>query len=129
MKVLVTDGEHKGKDMVITIAQVDGQLSIWFSHYKTSGFLPPEQVSSKHPNLTCNNGLLVVIESEQCGKYVCQLHHPYEDGWPIVIVAVIHQMENGQETLSGECLEFSPNELCIGHKEVFTLDHLFLVDS
>ena len=70
-------GEHKGKDMVITIVQVDGQLSIRFSHYKTSGFLPLEQVSPNHPNPTCNNGLLVVIEGEHCGKYVHQIHHQY----------------------------------------------------
>jgi len=115
MKVLVMGGEHKGKDMVVTIAQVDGQLSIWFSHYKTSGFLPLEQVSPKHPNLMCNNGPLV-IEGEHCGKHVRRIHHRYEDGRPIVITAVIPQMEGGQQSLSGECLEFSPNELCISHK-------------
>jgi len=75
MKVLVMGGEHKGKDMVITIVQVDGQLSIWFLHYKTSGFLPPEQVSPKHPNPMRNNGLLVVIEGEHYGKHVRRIHH------------------------------------------------------
>jgi len=75
MKVLVMGGEHKGKDMVVTIAQVDGQLSIQFSHYKTSGFLPLEQVSPKHLNPMCDNGPLVVIEGEHCGKHVHQTHH------------------------------------------------------
>jgi len=116
MKVLVMGREHKGKDMVVTIVQVDGQLSIWFSHYKTSGFLPPEQVSPKHPNLMRYNRLLVVIEGEHCGKHVCWIYHRYEDGWPIVITAVIPQMEGGQQSLSGECLEFSPDELCISHE-------------
>ncbi|KAF8226975.1 hypothetical protein L208DRAFT_1299113 [Tricholoma matsutake] len=63
-------GEHKNREMIVTIAQVDGQLSIQFSHYKTSGFLPPEQVSPKHPNPVHDNGPLVVIEGEQCGKFV-----------------------------------------------------------
>jgi hypothetical protein len=71
MKVLVMGGEHKDKEVAVTITQVSGQLSIQFSHYKTSGFLPPEQVTPKHPNPMCNNGLLVVIEGEHCGKNVC----------------------------------------------------------
>jgi hypothetical protein len=50
MKVLVTGRKQKDKEMVVAVEQMDGQLSIWFSHYKTSGFLPPEQVSLKHPN-------------------------------------------------------------------------------
>jgi len=116
MKVLGMGGEHKGKDMVVTIAQVDGQLSIRFLHYKTSGFLPPEQVSPKHPNPTHDNGPLVVIEGEHCGKHVHQIHHQYEDGQPIVITAVIPQMEGGQQSLSEECLKFSPNELCVSHE-------------
>ena len=73
-------GQYKDKEMAITIAEVSGQLSIRFSHYKTSGFLPPEQVSPKHPNPTRDNGLLVVIEGEHCGKNIHQIHHQYKDG-------------------------------------------------
>jgi hypothetical protein len=116
MKVLVTGGQHKDKEMAVTIAEVSGQLSIRFSHYKTSGFLPPEQVSPKHPNPTRDNGPLVVIEGEHCGKNVRRIHHRYEDGRPIVIVAVIHRMEGGQESLLEEHLELSPDELCVGHE-------------
>ncbi|KAF8222099.1 hypothetical protein L208DRAFT_1324324, partial [Tricholoma matsutake] len=75
MKVLVTGGEHKDKEVAVTIMQVSGQLSIQFSHYKTSEFLPPEQVSPKHPHLMCDNGPLVVIDGEHCGKNVHQIHH------------------------------------------------------
>jgi hypothetical protein len=75
MKVLVTGGDHKDKEMVVAVVQVNGQLSIWFMHYKTSGFLPLEQVSPKHPNSTCDNGLLVVVDGDHHGKYVCQVHH------------------------------------------------------
>jgi hypothetical protein len=70
MKVLVTGGQHKDKEMAITTAEESGQLSIRFLHYKTSGFLPPEQVSPKHFNPMHNNGPLVVIEGEHCGKNV-----------------------------------------------------------
>jgi hypothetical protein len=48
--------------------------------------------------------------------FVHRIHHRYEDGQPIVMVAVICWMEDGQESLSGECLEFSPDELCVGHE-------------
>ncbi|KAF8234188.1 hypothetical protein L208DRAFT_1551204 [Tricholoma matsutake] len=71
MKVSVMGGEHKDKEVAVTIMQVSGQLSIQFSHYKTSGFLPPEQVSPKHPHPMRNNGPLVVIDGEHCGKNVC----------------------------------------------------------
>jgi hypothetical protein len=70
MKVSVMSGEHKDKEVAVTIMQVSGQLSIRFSHYKTSGFLPPEQVSPKHPKQMHDNGPLVVIEGEHCGKNV-----------------------------------------------------------
>ena len=116
MKVSVTGGEHKDKEMAVTITQVSGQLSIRFSHYKTSTFLPPQQVSPKHPNPMRDNGPLVVIEGEHCGKTVRRIHHRYEDGRPIVMVAVIHRMEDGQGSLSEEHLEFSPDELCVGHE-------------
>ncbi|KAF8232396.1 hypothetical protein L208DRAFT_1272690, partial [Tricholoma matsutake] len=116
MKVSVTGGEHKDKEVAVTIMQVSGQLSIQFSHYKTSGFLPPEQVSPKHPHPMRNNGPLVVIDSEHCGKNVCRIHHRYKDGRPIVMVAVIHRMEDGQGSLLEERLEFSPDELCVGHE-------------
>jgi hypothetical protein len=71
----ITGGEHKDKEMVIAVAQVDGRLSIWFLHYNASGHLPLEQVSPKHPNAVCNNGLLVVIEGDHFGKFVCCIHH------------------------------------------------------
>jgi hypothetical protein len=45
MKASITGGEHKDKEMIVAVAQEDGQLSIQFSHYKLLEFLPPEQVS------------------------------------------------------------------------------------
>ena len=118
MKVLVTGGEHKGKEMAVAVVQVDGQISEWFSHYKMSGFLPPEQISPKHPNPMHNNGLLVVIEGDHCGKHVHQIHHQYEDGQSIVIVTVINWLEDGQVSLLGECEKQWNNGLMSGlHEE------------
>ena len=114
MKVTVTGGEYKDKEMVVAVAEVDGQLSIRFSHYKKSVFLPAEHVSPKHPNPTRDNGLLVVIDNDHRGKYVRRIHHRYEDGQPIVILAVINRTEDGHESISGERLELSANGLCHG---------------
>jgi hypothetical protein len=116
MKVSVTGGEHNNKEMVVTIAQLDGQLSIRFSHYRTSGFLPLEQVSPKHPNPARDNGPLVVIEGDHCGKHVRRIHHRDEDGQRIIMVAVFHRTDDGQEGLTGERLEFSSDKLCVGHE-------------
>jgi hypothetical protein len=116
MKVSVTGGEYKDKEMVIAVALVDGRLSIRFQHYNTSVSLPPEHVSPKHPNPTRDNGLLVVIEGDHCGRYVRRIHHRYEDNRPIIMLAVLHRMEDGHESLSEERLELSPSELCVGYE-------------
>ena len=70
LKVVVDGGNFNKKEMVVAISLVSGQLSIQRSKYRTSEALSPEWVSLKHPNLTCNNGLLVVTQGEHCGKYV-----------------------------------------------------------
>ena len=116
MKVSVTGGKHKDKEMVIAVVQVDRQLSIRFTHYKTSGSLPAEQVSPKHPNPTRDNGLLVVVSGDHCGKYVRRIHHRYEDGQAIIMLAVIHWTEDGCESLSEECLELHPDKLSVSHE-------------
>jgi hypothetical protein len=65
VKVLVT----------ASVVETDGELSIRSTHYTTSELLSPEQVTLKHPNPTRDNGLLLVIEGEHCGKYVRRIHH------------------------------------------------------
>jgi hypothetical protein len=116
VKVLVNGGEHKDKEMVVAVAQMDGRLSIRFSHYNASGYLPPEQVSLKHPNAARDNGLLVVVEGDHLGKFVRRIHHRDEDGQRIMMVAVVHRTDGGQESLTGEHLEFSSDELCVGYE-------------
>jgi len=70
LKVMVNRGKYKQKELVASPVLVDGQLSICHTIYKTSEYLAPDWVSLKHPNLTHDNRLLVVIEGEHCGKYV-----------------------------------------------------------
>ncbi|KAF9455726.1 hypothetical protein BDZ94DRAFT_1277496, partial [Collybia nuda] len=52
LKVLVTGGQYQGKEMVVSLVKVDGELSIQFNHYKTLGFLLPGDLTLKRPNPT-----------------------------------------------------------------------------
>ena len=68
---MVADGGNfKQKEIVVVVMLVSGQLSIRHNKYKTSEALAPEWVSLKHPNLKHDNGLLVIIQGEHCGKHV-----------------------------------------------------------
>src|SRR6266568_7455364 len=74
----IVDGEgHKNKEMVVTVANVEGRLHICYTHYNTPRFLQPDSVTPKHPNVTRDNGLLVVIKGDHCGKLVRRIHHQY----------------------------------------------------
>jgi hypothetical protein len=74
-------------------------------------------VSLKNPNPTCDNGLLVVVQGEHCGKYVRRVHHRYhkENGKKqvIIILAVVKRVDGAADTLTGEQLELDPDSLCL----------------
>ena len=72
--------------------------------YKTSKGLVSAWVSSKSSNPTHNNGLLIVIKGEHCGKYVRNFHHRYheENGnkQPLIILAVVKKVEGTADNLN-----------------------------
>ena len=74
-------------------------------------------MSSKNPNPTRDNGLLVVVQGEHCGKYVRRVHHRYyEDNGKkqvLVILAVVKRVDGAADTLTGEQLELDPDLLCL----------------
>jgi hypothetical protein len=73
----------------------------------------PAWVSLKHPNPTRDNGLLVVVKGEHCGKYVHQIHHRYnQEKTAIIILAVVKRTENSVDSLTGEKLELGADNLC-----------------
>jgi len=82
--------------------------------YKTSQSLDPAWVSPKHPNPTHDNGLLVVIKGEHCGKYVQRIHHRYDQETTIIILGVVKRMEDSADSLTGEQLELDVDHLCEG---------------
>ena len=70
LTVVATGASFQGKEITVDIVLVGNQLSIRYTHYRTSQSLSPELVSAKHPNPLRDNGLLVVIQGAHCGKYV-----------------------------------------------------------
>lgn len=99
--------------MPIRLELVAGQPSIRHVSYKTSEWLDPAWVSPKHPHPTRDNGLLVVMKGEHCGKYVRRIHHRYEQETAIVILGVMKRTENAADSLTGEQLELSADHLCV----------------
>jgi hypothetical protein len=69
-------------------------------------------VSPKHPHTTRDNGLLVVIKGEHCGKYVQRIHHSYDQETAIIILGVVKRTENTANSLTEEQLELGVDHLC-----------------
>jgi len=63
------------------------------------------------PNLTRDEGLLVVIKGEHCGKFVRRVHFRYSDNIPIADLAVVNHSEGAKDNLTGERLELTADHL------------------
>ena len=103
--VIVTGGKFNAKTLTATVQSIDGRLSLHHTVYKTPTALPEEWVTPKYPNSTRDNGLLIVIKGEHCGKYVRRIHHRYEDTTAIVILAVVNRVAGHMDKFTGEKLE------------------------
>jgi hypothetical protein len=113
LKVIINGVHFKNKEAAIALELVAGQPSIRHASYKTSESLDPAWVSPKHPHPTCDKGLLVVIKGEHFGKYVRQIYHRYDQETAIIILGVVKRTENAVDSLTGEWLELSADNLCI----------------
>ena len=116
--MIVNDGEtYKNREVTVSIAKVEGVVSIRHQVYNVSRGLFPAWVSPKSPNPTRNNGLLVVVKGEHCGKYVRRIHHRYhEDNGnreAVMILAVVEKVEGAADTLTGEQFKLGPDSLCL----------------
>ena len=114
LKATVNGHGHTNKDMVVTVVETEGELSICYTHYNRTHFLQPATVTAKHPNPLRDNGLLVVISGEHCGKLVRRIHHRYVEGHALVNLAVVEQVDDAADNILPERLELSPDLLCIG---------------
>jgi hypothetical protein len=119
LKVVVNDGDtYKNRDVAVSIAKIEGVVSIRHHVYKTSKGLSPAWVTPKIPNPTRDNGILMVVKGNHCGKYVRRIHHRYhEDNGTkqvLVLLAVVKKVDGAADTLTGEQFELDPDSLCIG---------------
>ena len=93
--------------------KIDGKLSLRHSHYKSLEWIDPSWVAMKHPNPTRDNGLLIVVRGEHCGKYVRRIHHKNSNGQVLMILAVVKRVQGAADTLLEEKLELACEALCI----------------
>jgi hypothetical protein len=114
LKVNVKGDGNTLKELVVSIVEANGQPRIRHMRYNSSMYLEPDQVSPKHPNPTRDNGLLIVIQGEHCGKYVRRIHHRYDNGHALVNLAVVNRVDGEAERLLGERLELGVDFLCLG---------------
>ena len=117
LKVVINDGDkYKDREVVASIVKDEGVVSIR-QVYNTLKGLAPAWVSTKSPNPTCDNGLLMVVKGEHCSKYVRWIHHRYHEDngnkQVLVILAVIKKIDGAADTLTGEQLKLGPDSLCI----------------
>jgi hypothetical protein len=113
LRVVVTGGDYKQKELTASVRSVDGQLSIQRQIYKSSEALLPEWVTPKYPNPTRDNGLLIIIKGDHCGKYVRRIHHRYEGKEAIIILAIVNRVARHRDSLAEERLDLDTSYLCV----------------
>jgi hypothetical protein len=115
-RVTVSAGPHPKKDaLVSTLPGQNNEVAIRQSWRNQSFYLQPEWVTLQHPNPTRDNGLLVVIRGDHCGKYVRRIHHHYDnDNRPIMQLAVVERIDGATDALAEERIELPPEDLCQG---------------
>jgi hypothetical protein len=116
--VIVNDGEtYKNREVDVSIAMVEGVVSIRHHVYNSSRGLAPTWVSPKSPNPTRDNGILMVVKGDHCGKYVRRIHHRYHEDngkkQALILLAFVKKVDGAVDTLTGEQLELSPDSLCV----------------
>lgn len=113
LRVIVTGGLYDHKELTATIEARGESLIMLYKAYTTATPLAPEWVTPMYPNPTRDNGLLVVIQGDHCGKYVRRVHHRYEGEKPIVILGVVSRLAGHADTLTEERLELEVSDLCL----------------
>ncbi len=114
LKAIVNGDGYKNKEMVVTVAEIEGRLSIHYKHFNTSRFLEPDSVMPKHPSVTQDNSLLVVIKGDHCGKLVRRIHHWYIRGEDFIYLAVMQKVDGAADIILPKRLELPPDCLCVG---------------
>ena len=116
--MFVNDGDtYKNREVDVSISKVEGDVIILHHVYNTSKGLSHLWVSPKSPNATRDNGILMVVKGDHCGKYVRRIHHRYHEDngnkQALILLAVVKKVDGAPDTLTGEQLELGPDSLCI----------------
>lgn len=108
---VVNGGGFSNKEMPVSILMTENIISFSHQRYKARIPLQADWIIPKHPNLTHDNGLLVVIEGEHLGKYARRIHHRNS----LLMLAVVTKIHGGNtpDTLTGETIYVPPESVCI----------------
>lgn len=116
LKVTLTGGSFTGVDVVISLKEISGRLGLFYVARKKHTPVDPIWVTLRHPNPWRDNGLLVVVSGENCGKFIRRIRHVDRNGVGMIMVVAMMQQVPGQcDKICGE-LEFKPEELCISEE-------------
>lgn len=115
LRVIVSGNGIKTKELTARVQSTDGCLGIFYTAYRKMVALDAKFVKPKHPNPTRDNGLLVIIKGDHCGKQVRRIHHRYQDkeGIATVILAVVDRVAGQIDRLTGEELNLDASYLCV----------------
>lgn len=122
LKVVVNDGDKcKDREVIVSIDRVEGVVGIRQHVFNTAKGMAPAWVSPKNPNPTRDNGILMVVKGDHCGKYVRRIHHRYHEDkgnkQAIILLAVVEKGKGVPDTLTGERLELGPDSLCLAFEK------------
>ncbi|KAM6503162.1 hypothetical protein JOM56_000105 [Amanita muscaria] len=88
VEAVINGGQYNQKKAVVYASMVDGQPRIHHQNHGTVTILDPDWVSLPTVNVTCYDGLLVVIKGEHLEKRA--------------LVAFVNRVSGVQDTLTGE---------------------------
>jgi hypothetical protein len=119
LRAKVSGGLHPKNEVPVLITRGDsGDMVIQQQWRKELMALQPEWVGVRTPSATRDNGRLVVIRGDHCGKYVRRVHHYYVDGnrqQPIMrLVVTVVVDHTGAEEVTLEHIDLPPDDLCQG---------------
>lgn len=114
LNVVVNGGEFANKELVATVCLAENSSCVTLRHtrYHTSCHLDPSWVTPKCPNPIHDNGLLLVIKGDDCGRYVRRVHHRRVGGSTLIVLAVVTRLEGSPDVVTGERLELDAKCLC-----------------
>ncbi|KAH9478870.1 Transcription elongation factor SPT5 [Psilocybe cubensis] len=112
LNVIVDGGQYNKKAVVATTAWEVNNLVLKCKKYSSWTVVDPTWVTPKYANPIHDNGLLVVIKGEHCGKFVRRIHHESLSDNPTVLVAVVTVSKGCVDVLTGERFTLSTDFLC-----------------